>query len=197
MNRTHAVVRATGTRQHILDTARGVFATQGFGKTSLDSIAIAANVSKMTIFYHFKNKEDLVVAALEASHEECMRGVQSEASRRVSDTSHLVGAIFEVLEERLSRHELNDIYLRAIAEYGSDETQIGETIHKHFADIEQTLVALVADSNAGDPDEVVPQLMLILMGLYATHLASSRQERKVSARKMVESVMSQTGAFAA
>lgn len=196
-NTTHAVVRTGSTRQHILDTARQVFASQGFGRTSLDHIAAEAGVSKMTIFYHFKNKEELVVAALDESHTECMTGVQDEAVNREQDTKKLVGAIFEVLEERLSRHELNDIYMRAIAEFGKDDSQIGEAIHRHFQDIEQTLKLLVAESGSGDPDVVVPQLMLILMGLYATHLASMGTGSRVPARKMVESVMKASPAFAA
>ena len=98
-NGTHAVVRTSSTRQHILDTARAVFATQGFGKTSLDQIATEASVSKMTIFYHFKNKEELVVAALDESHVECMTGVLSDASQRERDEKRLIAAVFEVLEE--------------------------------------------------------------------------------------------------
>ncbi|MEI7575566.1 MAG: TetR/AcrR family transcriptional regulator [Armatimonadota bacterium] len=197
MSVSHAVVRTGSTRQHILDTARHVFASQGFGKTSLDQIATEAGVSKMTIFYHFKNKEELVVAALEESHAECMNGVQGEAVNREKDTKQLIGAIFEVLEERLSRHELNDIYMRAVAEFGKDDSQIGEAIHRHFEDIEETLKSLVAVSGNGDPEVVVPQLMLILMGLYATHLASIGAGPRVPARKMVESVMKASPAFAA
>jgi AcrR family transcriptional regulator len=194
---THAVVRTSSTRQHILDTARAVFATQGFGKTSLDHIASTAGVSKMTIFYHFKNKEELVVAALDESHVECMAGVQKDASALEHNDNRLIGAIFEVLEERLSRHDLNDIYLRAIAEYGNDDSSVADAIHRHFADIELTLKAIVKESGSGDPDIVVPQLMLILMGLYATHLAALGTTKRIPARKMAESILNPTSAVAA
>jgi AcrR family transcriptional regulator len=195
-NGTHAVVRTSSTRQHILDTARAVFATQGFGKTSLDQIATEASVSKMTIFYHFKNKEELVVAALDESHVECMTGVLSDASQRERDEKRLIAALFEVLEERLRRHELNDIYLRAIAEYGKDDSLVADAIQRHFAEIEQTFKAMVSVSGSGDPEVVVPQLMVVLMGVYALHLAADGPRESVPARRMVEAIMSSTGAFA-
>lgn len=194
---THAVVRTGSTRQHILDTARQVFAAQGFGKTSLDHLAIECGVSKMTIFYHFKNKEELVIAALDESHEECMTGVQDEAAKRVENISALIGAIFEVLEERFSRHELNDIYMRAVAEFGNEDSQIAEAIQRHFDDIEHRLEFLATEAGIKNLDQVVPQLMLILMGLYATHLTPTTARHRVPARRMAEAVISNSTAFAA
>ncbi len=196
-NGTHAVVRTSSTRQHILDTARSVFANQGFGKTSLDQIATEANVSKMTIFYHFKNKEELVVAALDESHSECMRSVLVGLTEHESDKKRLVGALFEVLEERLSRHELNDIYMRAVAEYGKDDSSIADAIQRHFVEVERTLATLVTDADSGDPEEVVPQLMLILMGIYGLHLNAAGPRQRVPARRMAEAIMSASSALAA
>lgn len=53
-------------REHILDTAIKMFLKQGVSKTSIEQIASAAKVSKITLYNHFENKESLFIAGLEA-----------------------------------------------------------------------------------------------------------------------------------
>src|SRR6201981_2782983 len=56
--------RAQESREEILRAAPGLFATRGFHETSMAEVARAARVSKALIFWHFKSKEELFVAAL-------------------------------------------------------------------------------------------------------------------------------------
>jgi TetR/AcrR family transcriptional repressor of mexJK operon len=52
-------------RAAILDAAKRLFTTQGFEGTSMDAIAAAAGVSKLTVYSHYQDKERLFVAAVE------------------------------------------------------------------------------------------------------------------------------------
>jgi TetR/AcrR family transcriptional repressor of mexJK operon len=52
-------------RAAILNVAKRLFTTQGFDGTSMDAIAAAANVSKLTVYSHFQDKERLFAAAVE------------------------------------------------------------------------------------------------------------------------------------
>ncbi|MGD9681289.1 MAG: TetR family transcriptional regulator [Candidatus Obscuribacterales bacterium] len=54
------------TRQEILSAAADLFKTKGYESTSVDDIALAADVAKGTFYYHFKAKEDLVHALQDA-----------------------------------------------------------------------------------------------------------------------------------
>lgn len=47
------------TRQRISDVATGLFFARGFDAVTVEEIAAAANVSKMTVFNYFTRKEDL------------------------------------------------------------------------------------------------------------------------------------------
>jgi AcrR family transcriptional regulator len=47
------------TRQMISDTATKLFTDRGFDRVTVDEVAAAANVSKMTVFNYFARKEDL------------------------------------------------------------------------------------------------------------------------------------------
>lgn len=52
--------QALETRNHILDAAIAQFSEHGVAKTSLADIATAAGVTRGAIYWHFKNKTDLL-----------------------------------------------------------------------------------------------------------------------------------------
>jgi TetR/AcrR family transcriptional repressor of mexJK operon len=57
-------------RAAILAAAKRQFLDRGFDATSMDAVAAAAGVSKLTVYNHFKDKDSLFVAAVEATCEE-------------------------------------------------------------------------------------------------------------------------------
>jgi TetR/AcrR family transcriptional regulator, mexJK operon transcriptional repressor len=59
-------VRVTGKRQDIIEAATRVFLADGYGSASMDAIADAARVSKVTVYNHFGSKEALFVAVVNA-----------------------------------------------------------------------------------------------------------------------------------
>ncbi|GAA4331892.1 TetR family transcriptional regulator BpeR [Pigmentiphaga soli] len=56
---------ALETRARILETAEHIFSEQGVAHTSLQDIAAAANVTRGAIYWHFRNKTDLLDAMLQ------------------------------------------------------------------------------------------------------------------------------------
>ncbi|MBV8744786.1 MAG: helix-turn-helix transcriptional regulator, partial [Xanthobacteraceae bacterium] len=53
------LTRGDRKRQAILKGAKEIFLKRGFGGASMDAVASAAGVSKMTVYRHFHNKEEL------------------------------------------------------------------------------------------------------------------------------------------
>ncbi|MGH1462567.1 MAG: TetR family transcriptional regulator [Neptuniibacter sp.] len=58
---------AEKTRQHLLETALRLFADRGISRTSLKDVAAEAGLTHGALYWHFKNRTDL----LEALYEEC------------------------------------------------------------------------------------------------------------------------------
>ncbi len=54
-------------RKEILEVSRSMLIEKGFGKMSMRKIAAAANVSATSIYLHFKNKDELLLALMEDS----------------------------------------------------------------------------------------------------------------------------------
>lgn len=53
-----------GGRQPAFETAAAIFAGKGYHQTTVDEVAQTIGVAKGTIYYHFKNKEELYLALL-------------------------------------------------------------------------------------------------------------------------------------
>ena len=77
------------TRDRILSIARDLFVEQGFAGTSLQQIADRVGVTKAALYYHFKSKDDLLLALvtpaiveIEALLDEHERGQHTAARRR-------------------------------------------------------------------------------------------------------------------
>jgi AcrR family transcriptional regulator len=52
------------TREHLYETAMGLFARQGYEVVNVDDIVRAAEVSRGTFYFHFPAKEDVLVEAI-------------------------------------------------------------------------------------------------------------------------------------
>ncbi len=53
---------AERTKQHLITAARRVFQHHGITNTSLESVALAAGVTRGAVYWHFRNKSDLFQA---------------------------------------------------------------------------------------------------------------------------------------
>jgi AcrR family transcriptional regulator len=60
------------TRQRISDVATALFIERGFDKVTVDEIAEAADVSRMTVFNHFARKEDMFFDLSDEAREDLM-----------------------------------------------------------------------------------------------------------------------------
>ena len=81
---TGRVKRARLTQKVIIEAAAGLFAWKGFGATSLNDIADALGVTKVALYYHIKNKEEILrliyLMVLNMAEEPLRHIVESELS---------------------------------------------------------------------------------------------------------------------
>jgi len=86
------------TREHILEVARKEFFNKGFGAASINTIVEAADVTKPTVYYHFKNKEGLFSALVAESYDRCYehrRGAVDETLSVAEQIEQVIAADFD------------------------------------------------------------------------------------------------------
>jgi TetR/AcrR family transcriptional repressor of mexJK operon len=97
-------------RAAILDAAKQMFTQHGFDGVSMDQIAAAAGVSKLTVYSHFGDKEALFVEAVRCLCEELMPDlfVASPDGPLREQVTAIAYAFFKLItsDEALSTHRM-------------------------------------------------------------------------------------------
>lgn len=94
-NRTH-------TREKILEESSKLFAEKGYSATGIDEIARNVGITKSVIYYHFKNKEDILHTLFQILFDELIRVGESEEHRLFHKTGlnfkDAVAVVMEILK---------------------------------------------------------------------------------------------------
>jgi AcrR family transcriptional regulator len=117
---------STGLRSQILNQATRLFVDRGYTSISMREIAEACGVTKAALYYHFKDKESLMLAILESYLDEIEALIQ--ASRSVTGTTrekinYMVRAILIQDPEkraliRLASQEMSNLSPQTRAHFG-------------------------------------------------------------------------------
>src|SRR5262244_1703773 len=84
--------RAENGRRDLMDIAIDCFARFGYQATSIDRIAKAAGLTKGAIYYHFKDKEELLFEAVKSRVSQFERRVTAD----IGTITDAVGALRRV-----------------------------------------------------------------------------------------------------
>ena len=87
--------------QSILDATRKVVASKGYFKSTMDEIAMAAEITKPTIYLYFKNKDDLLLTLVQPLIDDIQSGLEivhtKLLSGKIKDGGMLITGIFRVI----------------------------------------------------------------------------------------------------
>jgi AcrR family transcriptional regulator len=93
-------------RRAILGTAAALFSEQGFRETSLNDIAAALNVTKPTLYYYVKNKDDILFQCLYTALEELELKIQvidGATAKGIEKLSLFIEAFVTLFDDDLGR----------------------------------------------------------------------------------------------
>jgi AcrR family transcriptional regulator len=139
------------TRIAIRDAAMKLFAGPGFGATTIEQIADAANVSRATVFSYFPTKEEIVFGDAGVAIDELARRLSERSDDETTITvvrawlDELAGW-FEpelVVQQRLAR-EVPVVGARRLQLYGDAERHVAESLEAELGDEQQLAGRLAA-----------------------------------------------------
>ena len=82
------------TRQRIIDAAYECFWRAGYNRTSLDTIAERADVTKRTLYSYFRSKDDLLAAVMAHYNALAAQRLQRIGDRMPADRDGLIDSFF-------------------------------------------------------------------------------------------------------
>ncbi len=185
------------TRNRILETANRLFYADGIRATGVDAIAEGAGVTKRTLYYHFRSKDDLIEAYLVARDQPNLDAFRKWFDAAEGDISDKIGAVFDGIA-RATRHPKwrGCGFLRTAGELanlpGHPAIKAGAA---HKKRIEAWLAGELADRGSNSPDSLARQLVLLIDGAFSSmlvhHDPAYVTEAGAAARALVSGVSDQ------
>jgi len=177
--RAPAGPRAEAKRQAILKAARELFLQEGF-EVSVDAIAAAAGVSKVTVYNHFGSKEALFIEVVKNSLDGPLESTLDTAIDRLSDADDLRKALTAAARswvhdlranpDNLALHNVVARELHRFPELGAVWQHAGpQSHHPAVADALQRLV----DQGRLDIPDIETAILQLYSLLFFPHLVSS------------------------
>ncbi|MFT3999058.1 MAG: TetR/AcrR family transcriptional regulator [Rhizobium sp.] len=161
------------TRERILQAAAKLFHSDGIRAVSVDAIAEKAGVTKRTLYYHFRSKDDLIAAHLQARDEPNLAFFKRWFEEAEGDVPEKVAGIFRQLAQSARSAKWKGCgFLRTSVELVNlpgHPALVAARAHKKR--VEEWLGSIFKEAGAGD--DALPlarQIMLLLDGSFAVVL---------------------------
>ena len=163
---------STATRARIVEAAVDLFYGEGVRSVSVDAVAEKAGVTKRTLYYHFKSKDDLVAAYLEARDQPTLALYARWLDEADGPLAAKLEAMFRRLAQSTSHPKWRGCgFLRTAAELanapGHPALQAGAAHKKRF---EAWLSAVIAAEGRDDAPALARQIVILLDGAVSVAL---------------------------
>ena len=160
------------TRERIISAANALFYGEGIRAVSVDAIAAKAGLTKRTLYYHFRSKDDLVAAYLAGRDQPNLALFRKWFGEARGALPEKVEAIFRNLARSAAHPKWKGCgFLRTSAELanlpGHPAIKIGAAHKKKF---EHWLRATFEAEGIGEPLRLARQILLLLDGSFAVVL---------------------------
>jgi len=163
---------APATKERIVSAASKLFYGEGIGRVSMDAVAEKAGVTKRTLYYHFRSKDDLVAAYLDGRDQPSLALFQRWFAATNGGLAEKTRGIFLNLGQSARHPKWKGCgFLRTTAELasmpGHPAMKVGAGHKKKF---EQWIRTVVEAEGIEDGLPLARQIMLLLDGSFAVTL---------------------------
>ena len=151
------------TRQKISDAATCLFMERGFDKVTVDEIAEAADVSRMTVFNHFSRKEDMFFDLDEEGREDLLAALQKRDAGTSPIEALRLFAHWAVAEQRPYLRFFEEGSERFMETIRASEAlkARARAIRDELTDMLHLALAKAADRHQPDPDANLAASLLV------------------------------------
>ena len=156
-------------RDDLIDAAMRVFYKHGFHASSLDDIQKEGGISRMTLYNHFKSKDELVVAAMRRRDEIFRNRLMKFVDASAKTPREKLLAVFDFHEEWFTGNEFcGCMFINAAAEFSAADSPPRRLAAEHKLEIVRYLREQCEAAGIDDPEGVAEQLNILLEGAIVT-----------------------------
>lgn len=152
-------------RDELIDAAMRVFYRHGFHASSLDDILKEGGISRMTLYNHFKSKDELILAAMRRRDEIFRNRLMKFVDAKAKTPRDRIAAVFDFHEAWFTGDEFcGCMFINASAEFSIAESAPRRLAAEHKQAIVRYLRELCEAAELRDPADVAEQLNILVEG---------------------------------
>ena len=180
------------TKERIIEAANRLFYAEGIRAVSVDAIAAKAGITKKSLYYHFKSKDELMAAYLVSRDQPNMEVMRGWFEAAEGDLAARVTALFSGIERAAKHPKLRGCgFLRTAGELAN---MPGHPAIKAGGAHKKRLEAWLADefemAGINPAEKLARQVVLLLDGAFAImmvhHDPDYIREAGEAARQLVD-----------
>jgi AcrR family transcriptional regulator len=180
----------TLTRARILDAAARLFYRRGIRAVSVDEVAESASVTKVTVYKHFRSKDNLVASCLHMLDDRFFTWFVTEVERSSDDPDERLLAVFDVLHRWFQRRSFRGCaFINATVELAEPTHPAHAAVLSHKDRSRAYFRELAVATGVDNPDELSDQWMLLSEGATVTALVEDDRNAARRARKAAEALL--------
>lgn len=195
---TATVVGVKTKRDHLLDTAFVLFSKEGYHAVGIDTVLAKAGVAKMTLYNHFKSKEELIAAVLERRAKEIADEIMAKVATAGGGPDARVLAVFDWLDDWFRGPGFHGcLFIKAAGEYPAKSDlprQAAVAFKQACADLLNTLCA---ELPAPDAPALARQLALLVEGASVLAFIHRKPDAAADAKAAARALLRAHGVIAA
>jgi AcrR family transcriptional regulator len=152
-------------RDQLVEAALELFNQDGFHATGIDKVLAAAGVAKMTMYKHFRSKEELILAVLRLRDERWRNAFMLGVEKRAKGAGDRLLAMFDELGQWFADPGFcGCMFINASAEYADHGDPIHAASAEHKRLVDKYVRDLAEQAGASDPGVLAMQLCLLMEG---------------------------------
>ena len=182
-------------RDDLIDTALRLFYTGGYNATGIDKILAESGVAKMTLYKHFRSKDELILAALNRRDEQFRNWLMGEIEKASPDPKERLLSMFDALEIWFRGKAFKGMgfsgcaFINVAGEFGDPDHPAHRVAAEHKRRIIDYLTGLCEDAGFENPGEMAEELALLKEGAIATAQVRDMPEAARIAKKMARRLL--------
>jgi AcrR family transcriptional regulator len=176
---------ALSKREQIVSVALKLFYQNGFHATGIDRIIKEAQVSKKTLYNHFKSKDELVLAALRKRDELFRNNLMRNTERLSSTPKEQLLSVFDALGEWIQEKTYKGcMFINASAEFSDVDSPSHILSAEHKRLVKEYIRDLAIKAGMNNPEELSQQLNLLIEGAIVDAHVCGNKVAAVQAKKI-------------
>ena len=151
-------------RRKLIETASDLFYRHGIENVGINEVIERSGVARMSLYYHFKSKDDLILAVLDDAAEIRLKALAESAGERKDPGFRLLAAFRSLKGIAEAEGFRGCAFINAATERANPSDPIHGRVARYKSALRETFAALASEAGAAQPDLLSWQLLILWDG---------------------------------